>query len=81
MKKKSTIIEEKNTYDIGILINNTAYINSVTGKSGLLNVKTNQIIGNMDNFYRTTYDTDQKFYFQMESLCSIFLGQQSLKFE
>ena len=43
MKKTSTIVKEKNTYEIDILINNTAYIKSVTGKTGLLNIKTNQL--------------------------------------
>ena len=56
MKKTSTIVKEKNTYEIDVFINNTAYIKSVTGKTGLLNIKTNQIIGDMDN-YHTIYDT------------------------
>jgi len=67
MKKTSTIVKEKNTYEIDILINNTAYIKSVTGKTGLLNIKTNQIIGGMDNYY-TIYDTHGKFYYQEKKI-------------
>lgn len=67
MKKSSIIVKERNTYGIDVLINNTAYIKSVTGKEGLLNIKTNQIIGEMDN-YNTTYDTDEKFYFQEKEI-------------
>lgn len=63
MKKKSTIIEEKKIYEIDVLINNTAYIESVTGKTGLLNIKTNQIIGDMGN-YHTSYDKREKLYYQ-----------------
>lgn len=67
MKKTSTIVKEKNTYEIDILINNTAYIKSVTGKTGLLNIKTNQLIGEMDNYY-TIYDTYGKFYYQVKKI-------------
>ena len=67
MKKISTIVKEKNTYEIDILINNTAYIKSVTGKKGLLNIKTNQIIGDMDNYY-TIYDTHGQFYYQEKTI-------------
>ena len=67
MKKTSTIVKEKNTYEIDVLINNTAYIKSVTGKTGLLNIKTNQIIGDMDNYY-TIYDTHRQFYYQEKTI-------------
>ncbi len=63
MKKTSIIVKEKSMYDIDILIGNTAYIKSVTGKTGLLNIKTNAIIGDMD-YYHTIYDTNGKFYIQ-----------------
>ena len=67
MKKTSTIVKEKNTYEIDVFINNTAYIKSVTGKTGLLNIKTNQIIGDMDN-YHTIYDTHGQFYYQEKTI-------------
>lgn len=67
MKKTSVIVKEKNTYDIDIVINNTAHITSVTGKTGLLNIKTKEIIGEMDNFY-TIYDTSGKFYYQEKEI-------------
>ena len=63
MKKTSTIVKEKTICEIETLINNTAYIKSVTGKTGLLNIKTNQIVGDMDNYY-TVYDTNEKLYYQ-----------------
>lgn len=67
MKKTSIIVKEKNIYDINILIVNTAYIKSVTGKSGLLNIKTNQIIGNMD-YYDTIYSENEQFYYQAKKI-------------
>ena len=63
MKKISTIVKEKSMYDIDILIGNTAYIKSVTGKTGLMNIKTNEIIGDMDHYY-TIYDKRGKFFIQ-----------------
>ena len=55
MKKTSIVVKEKDSLEIDIIINNTGYIESVTGKTGLLNIKTNKIIGEMDNYY-TIYD-------------------------
>lgn len=69
MKKTTTVVQEKNIYNIGIMINNIALINSVTGKSGLLNVKTNEIIGVMDN-YETKYNSKSKFYYQIKKVKS-----------
>lgn len=67
MKKTSIVVKEKDDFDINILINNTALIHSVTGKSGLLNVKTNTIIGEMDNYY-TIYDAERGFYYQEKTI-------------
>ena len=67
MKKTSTIVKEKTICEIETLINNTAYIKSVTGKTGLLNIKTNQIVGDMDNYY-TVYDTNEKLYYQEKTI-------------
>lgn len=67
MKKTSIVVKEKDNFDINILINNTALIHSVTGKSGLLNVKTNTIIGEMDNYY-TIYDAERGFYYQEKTI-------------
>ena len=63
MKKVSSIIEEKNVYDLEILIRDTALMKSVTGKTGLINIKTNEIVGSFDKFY-TIYSPDDNFYFQ-----------------
>ena len=67
MKKTSTIVKEKNIYEIDVLINNTAYVKSVTGKTGLLDIKTNQIIGDMDN-YHIIYDTLGYLYYQVKTI-------------
>lgn len=67
MKKTSIVVKEKDNFEIDILINNTAYIKSVTGKTGLLNIKTNQIIGKMDHYY-TIYDTHRQFYTQEKEI-------------
>lgn len=63
MKKDSLVIEEKNVYNLEVLIKNTALMKSVTGKSGLINIKSNEIVGSFDNFY-TIYSSDNYFYFQ-----------------
>ncbi len=63
MKKESTILTKENFYEVKNIINNTAYLKSTSGKSGLLNIKTRQLIGNL-NFYYTYVDLDNKFYFQ-----------------
>lgn len=63
MKKTSTIEKEKSIYSIDRLIDNIACIRSVTGKTGLLNIKTNEIIGKM-HYYHTIYSTNRKFYIQ-----------------
>ena len=67
MKKTSTIVKEKKIYVIGKLINNTAYVKSVTGKEGLLNIKTNQIIGDMDDYY-TVWNEHESFYYQEKTI-------------
>lgn len=67
MKKESTIVKEKNIYDLRILIRNTALMQSITGTSGLVNVKSNEIVGSFDNFY-TIYDNDNNFYFQEKEI-------------
>ena len=63
MKKESSVIEEKNVYNLEVLIRNTALMKSVTGKTGLINIKSNEIVGSFDNFY-TIYSPDDNFYFQ-----------------
>ncbi len=64
MKKVSSVIAEKNIYELEILIRNTALMKSVTGKTGLINIKTNKIVGSFDNFYHNIYNSDDNFYFQ-----------------
>lgn len=64
MEKINTIVIENSSYDIIVLINNIAYIKSITGKTGLFNIQTNELIGDMDN-YRTIYDIERKIYIQI----------------
>ena len=63
MNKKTTIIKQNNPYEISIIIDNTALIKSLDGKTGLMNIKNNKIIGNFEN-YHTLYDNEKKFYIQ-----------------
>lgn len=67
MKKTSIVVKEKDSLKIDIIINNTGYIESVTGKTGLLNIKTNKLIGEMDNYY-TIYDREGEFYYQEKTI-------------
>ena len=48
---KSTDVDSNSIGTILVTINNTAYIKSKTGKTGLFNIQTNQIIGEMDYLY------------------------------
>lgn len=63
MKKTSTIVRGKDAYEMSILINNIALVKSKDGTSGLLNIKTNKLIGPMRKYY-TIYDENKKFYTQ-----------------
>lgn len=78
MEKTSTSVKENNICEITVLIKNTALIESVSGKTGLLNVKTNEMIGKMDNFY-TIYDEHNKFYKQRKEICLTDAKKNSLK--
>ncbi len=63
MKKYSIVTKERNPYEIEVLIENIELIESSNGKSGLFNINTNQIIGNLSNYY-TYYSEQTKFYKQ-----------------
>lgn len=66
MKKESNVVQEQKAYKISVIINNIALMYSATGKSGLVNIKTNEIIGSFDDYY-TIYDTNNKLYYQEKS--------------
>lgn len=63
MKKTSQIIKEKTSYDIKLLIEDTALIYSSNGTSALLNIKTNKLITEFNDYY-TISDSTNKLYFQ-----------------
>ncbi len=67
MKKTSVVVTEKDSFEVKFLINNTGYIISTTGKSGLLDMKNNKIIGKMDNYY-TIYNKHRGFYYQEKEI-------------
>lgn len=67
MKKKSVIVNEKNAYEVLCLINNTAYVMGIDAKKGLFNIKTNQIITNMDR-YDSFWDKKSKIYCLIKEL-------------
>lgn len=62
MKKTSKIIKEKTSYDINVLINDIALIYSPDKKSALLNIKTNELVTEFDDYY-TIYSGIIKFIF------------------
>lgn len=66
MKKNTKIIKMNNPYEIAVIIDNTALVNSLDGKFGLMNIKNNKIIDTFEN-YDTVYDIDRKFYIQQKS--------------
>lgn len=67
MKKVSSVIEEKNIYYLEKTINDTALVKSVTGKMGLINTKTNEIVGSFGFFSTDCYD-DDNFYLQKKEI-------------
>lgn len=67
MKKRSVVLNEKDLYNIKTLINNTAYIVLPNGETGLLNIRTNQLLGNIDNF-KTCYTLKDEIYEQIKTV-------------
>ena len=66
MKKITTTKKEQDFYNIGTIIDDVAFIeSSISGKRGLLNIKTNELIGELD-YYGTLYDINNKFYNQVK---------------
>lgn len=59
MKKISTKIKEKKLYDVKALLGNIAAVKSATGKSGLINVKTDEILGTLDDYAMEIYRSDE----------------------
>lgn len=67
MKKITTTKKEKDFYNIETIIDDIALISSsISGKNGLLNIKTNELIGELD-YYNMFYDTDNKYYRQVRT--------------
>lgn len=68
MKKTTTTKKEKDFYNIETLIDDVALIeSSISGKTGLLNIKTNELIGELD-YYNTCYDNYNKYYLQIKTI-------------
>ena len=65
MEKVSVKTKGVSSFDISVLINNTALVNSSDNRSGLYNIKTNKLIGMMDN-YRTIYNNQDMIYVQVK---------------
>lgn len=67
MKKITTTKKEKDFYNIETIIDDVAIIkSSISGKRGLLNIKTSELIGELD-YYNMFYDTDNKYYRQVRT--------------
>jgi len=67
MKKTSNVVKENNVYELVEFIKNTAVIKSVSGKTGLFNIETGQIIGEMD-YFDTKFDKYDKLYIQIKKV-------------
>lgn len=65
MEKTSSILENKEIYSVENILDDIALITSNDGKSGLLNIKTNEIVGNFDN-YETKWNSNSHFYYQIK---------------
>ena len=65
MKKISGIADGVGLCETLVLINNVALIESANGKSGLFNIKSNSLIGKLDD-YRTIYDKNKMLYIQVK---------------
>lgn len=67
MEKKTSIIENKEIYNVENILDDIALITSMSGKSGLLNIKTNEIVGSFDN-YETKWNSNSHFYYQVKKV-------------
>ena len=68
MKKITTTKKEKDFYNIETIIDDIAIIkSSISGKRGLLNIETNELIGELD-YYNILYNINKKFYLQIKTI-------------
>jgi len=67
MEKTSSILENKEIYSVENILDDIALITSTSGKSGLLNIKTNEIVGSFDN-YETKWNSNFHFYYQVKDV-------------
>ena len=58
MKKITAIINDKSIYDVKALLGEIGVVKSVTGKTGLINVNTNEIVGTFDKYEDTKVDSN-----------------------
>ena len=65
MRKITTTKKEQDFYNIKVIIDDVALIKSyISGKTGLLNIKTNELIEE-PAYYKTLYDNNNKYYNQL----------------
>lgn len=77
MQKKSLVIKEKVLYDTLGVICDTALVKSVTGMSGLINIKTQKIIGSFDNFSSLNY-YDEGLFIQSKTVEEQIDGEKKI---
>ncbi len=63
MKKTSSVIKKQNLYELVVLIQDTALMSTINGATGLIDVKSNKIVGDF-GWFNTTYDCQNGFFFQ-----------------
>mgnify|MGYP003291652758 CR=1 FL=1 len=65
MKKTSTCVSDKLFYNMSVIMDNIALVYTMGNKSSLANIKTNELIGKIDNYY-TKYFPEKKIFFQLK---------------
>lgn len=71
MKKITTTKKEKDFYNIENIIDDVAIIkSSINGKRGLLDIKTNELIGELD-YFRIDVDVHNKLFYQIKEKYNI----------
>ena len=77
MEKKSLTIKENVLYEIMGVICDTALAKSLTGTSGLINIKTNKTVGSFDNFFSLNY-SDEGLFIQAKTVEEQIDGEKKI---
>ena len=67
MKKVSAIIKEKSAYNLDTVINDIALASNNAGETGLINIRTGEVVGSFGD-YDSRYDLYQKLFYQERTI-------------